>query len=176
VTTGRDEVPALAPASRGRWSDFAGKRPEMAERALELFMLADGTGGLGYLATIRADGGPRVHPISPVIVDGRLYAFILRHTPKRRDLHRDGRYALHSWPKPFDGDRFDDEEVYLTGRAAPIADAELLKRVAAATGDDPATGELFELSVERAMHKQRVGGLRYTTWRAGGGESGKQPL
>lgn len=145
----------------------------MAERAFELFMLADGTGGLGYLATVRADGGPRVHPISPVIVDGRLYAFILRHSPKRQDLHRDGRYALHSWPKPFDADRFDDEEAYLTGRAEPIADVELLKRIAAATGDDPATGEIFELSVERAMHKQRVGGLRYTTWRAGGGESGR---
>ena len=28
--------------------------------------------GMGYLATIRADGGPRVHPVSPVITDDGL--------------------------------------------------------------------------------------------------------
>src|SRR2546430_10220547 len=67
--------------------------------------------GLGYLATVRPDGGPRVHPVSPVITDEGLYCFIL-DSPKRRDLDRDGRYALHSFPP----DESDDE-AYLSGRA-----------------------------------------------------------
>ena len=69
--------------------------------------------GLGYLATVRADGGPRVHPVSPVITDEGLFCFVV-DSPKRRDLERDGRYALHSFP-PEDS----DDEAYVAGRAAP---------------------------------------------------------
>lgn len=58
--------------------------------------------GLGFLATTRPDGGPRVHPICPVLA-GNLYAFIVPG-PKLADLRRDPRYryALHSeiFPPP----------------------------------------------------------------------------
>ena len=145
------------------WQAFAAAEPVMAAAGRELLLLADSTAGLGYLATVRPDGGPRVHPISPALLDGRLYAFVLRRTPKCRDLHRDGRYALHSWPRPFE-ETFNDEEFYLAGRATPVPDSTTRQAVASACGDDVETGDVFELSVERAMHKQRVGGLRYTTW------------
>ena len=72
--------------------------------------------GLGYLATIRPDGGPRVHPVSPVVTDDGLFCFVV-DSPKRRDLERDGRYALHAFP-PEDT----DDEAYLTGRALPVTD------------------------------------------------------
>lgn len=148
------------------WAEFAARAPQLVERALPLFLLDAPGAGLGYLATVRADGGPRVHPVAPVLLDSHLFLFVLTRTPKQADLRRDGRYALHSWPHPFEEDRFDDEEFYLAGRAEPRGDNELRRRVAAETGDAPETGAVFELSIERALHKQRRGGLRYEVWRA----------
>jgi hypothetical protein len=152
------------------WEDMATARPEMAARARELYLIeqpdAPGPAGLGYLATVRPDGGPRVHPVSPAVIDGRLYVYCLLRSPKLADLRGDGRYGLHSWPKPFTDDGFDDEEFYLTGRAAPVGDAGLHQRISKAVGDRPESGASFELEIDRAMHKARVGGLGYTVWRA----------
>jgi hypothetical protein len=151
------------------WSDMAAARPEMEARARALFLIeqpdAPGPAGLGYLATVRADGGPRVHPVSPTVLEGRLYVYVLLSSPKLRDLQGDGRYALHSWPKPFTDDGFDDEEFYLTGRTTPVTSDELHRRISASVGDRPESGTSFELDIERAMHKGRVGKLGYTVWR-----------
>ena len=155
------------------WGELAAARPEMEARARELFLIeqpdAPGPAGLGYLATVRSDGGPRVHPVSPAVLDGHLYVYVLLDSPKLRDLHGDGRYALHSWPKPFEADGFDDEEFYLTGRVSPIADDELHARISTASGDKPELGASFELDIERAMHKARAGGIGYTVWRGDAG-------
>lgn len=91
-----------------RWSKFAQTEPVLASEAEAMFY-AHGL-GLGFLGTTRLDGGPRVHPISPVLA-GQLYAFILPG-PKLDDLRRDGRFALHS--ETFAPPRHDDG-AYLTG-------------------------------------------------------------
>lgn len=106
-----------------RWGELAGIRPDLAERGRAIFF--NFGVGLGFLATVRVDGGPRVHPISPVITHGGLYGLILPG-PKREDLRRDGRYALHSEtiPPPNQDDGF-----YITGRAAEVTDSELLGAV-----------------------------------------------
>ena len=73
--------------------------------------------GLGYLATIRKDGGPRLHPMCPLIVDGGLWTLIGPHGPKCADLRRDGRYAMHALsPKDV------DDEFVVMGRAIETAD------------------------------------------------------
>src|ERR1700748_1940061 len=103
------------------WSDFAAAYPSLA---LGIRALLQQYGpGLAYLATVRADGAPRVHPVSPVITDEGLYCFIV-NSPKRRDLDRDGRYALHSYP-PEDS----DDEAYLSGRARRVTDPGQLQRL-----------------------------------------------
>jgi hypothetical protein len=154
------------------WAALAVDRPQLMARARELFLIeqpdAPGPAGLGYLATIRPDGGPRVHPISPAVIDGRLHAFIIRTSPKAADLRLDPRFALHSWPKPFTDDGFDDEECYLAGTANLVEDEDLRRRVGVAVGDDPNGGDVYELDIDRAMHKGRVGGLGYETWRVPG--------
>src|SRR6266540_2819152 len=68
------------------WSDFAAAEPQLASAIQEL--VHQYGPGLGYLATIRPDGGPRVHPVSPVINEQGFYCFII-DSPKRRDLVRD---------------------------------------------------------------------------------------
>lgn len=63
--------------------------------------------GLGFLATVRRDGGPRVHPVCPVISAAGLHVLILPG-PKLGDLRRDGRYSLHTetFPPPRQDDGF----------------------------------------------------------------------
>jgi hypothetical protein len=78
-----------------RWAEFATFRPDLAEARRQL--LYQFGVGLAFLATVRPDGGPRVHPMCPLLTDEALYGFIVP-SPKRADLHRDGRYAIHSFP------------------------------------------------------------------------------
>jgi Pyridoxamine 5'-phosphate oxidase len=150
------------------WGEFAAAMPEMAAAGSAL--LYQYGPGLAYLATVRPDGSPRLHPICPVIVDGGLYAFI-GDSPKRRDLLRDGRYALHTFPK-----RDGDDEFYVSGRVVRVEDSALVAKVDAfyrgqgtTHGDDDLPVEFL---IERAMHAaykaQGAAGWppTYTRWRA----------
>jgi hypothetical protein len=125
------------------WSDFAAAEPTLAAGIRAL--LQQYGPGMGYLATVRADGGPRVHPVSPVLTDDGLYCFIV-NSPKRRDLDRDGRYALHSYPP-----EENDDEAYLTGHAVPVHDRAVIGRLAGALRASPDVDwRLYELLIETA--------------------------
>lgn len=82
--------------------------------------------GLGFLATVRADGGPRVHPICPILA-GNMYAFIVPG-PKLADLRRDTRFALCS--ETCAPPRHDDN-LYVTGRIEELDDEELRRQLTA---------------------------------------------
>lgn len=86
------------------WADLEAAEPELGERGWALLAR-----GIAYLATVRPDGGPRVHPITPIRSGEQLYVSVGSQTPKIGDLRRDPRFALHALP----GD--DDEEFYLAG-------------------------------------------------------------
>ena len=75
--------------------------------------------GLGFLSTVRRDGGPRVHPVCPILHDGELYLLLIP-SPKRDDLLRDKRFALHSFPADDNEDAFS-----VTGTAEPVDDPAL---------------------------------------------------
>jgi len=132
------------------WSEFAADEPRLA-RSIRALMHQYGP-GLGYLATVRADGGPRVHPVSPIFADDGLYCFVV-DSPKRRDLERDGRYALHSFP-PEDN----DDEAYVAGRAIPVTDPARVQAIATdLRAEHGVDWRLFELSIEVAMLTRRGG-------------------
>ena len=132
------------------WSEFAASEPELSR--LGANRLCSGGPGLAVLATGRADGGPRVHPVCVNLVDGDLY-LLLGVSPKRRDLIRDKGFALHSFPAP-DA----DDEFYLTGVAESAADPAIVRQVATAqvargattSGDEMA----FKLHIERALYSR----------------------
>src|SRR5258706_191101 len=130
------------------WSRFAMATPSLAAEVRALFEQYGA--GFGYLATVRRDGGPRVHPVSPVITEGGLFCFVLA-SPKRRDLERDGRFALHAYPA-----ENSDDEAYLAGRVRPVID-ELrqarLARMHRASAD--INWRLFELEIEVAVVTRR---------------------
>jgi hypothetical protein len=133
-----------------RWSEFALAAPRLADAVRTL--LHQYGPGLGYLATVRADGGPRVHPVSPVVFEDGLYCFLLA-SPKRADLDRDGRYALHSFP----AENCDDEG-YVAGRAIRVAERDLAARLAAEMRAEAGVDwRLYEFTVEVAMVTRRGG-------------------
>jgi hypothetical protein len=98
------------------WTELVHLRPDITEPGLRLLYPAYAGVGLAYLSTVRSDGGPRVHPMCPIVNDRGLFALIVPG-PKRDDLLRDGRYAMHSFPTEDNEDGF-----YLTGRASRVSD------------------------------------------------------
>src|SRR5260370_35981891 len=105
------------------WNQFETDAPDIAAAGKQL-LLQRGV-SLAFLATLRKDGAPRLHPICPSVVDGHLYALI-GPTPKRADLRRDCRYALPTFP-PVEV----DDEFLVTGRATFIDDATITDKVRA---------------------------------------------
>ncbi len=91
------------------WAAFERRRPDLADAGRGL--LYQFGVGPGVPRHRRPDGAPRVHPMCPVLHDVGLFALLVP-SPKREDLHRDGRFAMHSFPCDDDEDAF-----YLTGAA-----------------------------------------------------------
>src|SRR5512146_3139756 len=71
------------------WTEFAEQSPELAAFGAARFQ-----SGVAYLGTVRADGSPRVHPVTPIMGE-QLFLFMEPTSPKGQDLQRDGRYTLH---------------------------------------------------------------------------------
>jgi hypothetical protein len=130
------------------WAEFEASAPELAARGRGL--LYQYGPPLGFLATVRADGGPRVHPFCPIVVEGGLWAYVLRHSPKGADLRRDARFALHAFPP-----QAVDDEFFVRGRAEPFAPSDALRTAIIAAAAPATVGgedeQLFQLLLERAL-------------------------
>jgi len=153
------------------WSHFKAQQPELARQGADL--LYHYGVGLAFLGTVRADGGPRVHPVCPLLTGTGLYAFIIP-SPKQSDLHRDGRYAMHSFPLDDNEDAF-----YLSGVANNIQDPQIRDQLARQFADERSEAalpppdkeqHLFEFQVQAAMLTLTTGHgdpePQHTIWRA----------
>ena len=80
-------------AHMATWHEFEAEAPSLAAEARK--NLYEVSIGLGFLATVRLDGAPRVHPVCPIISPAGLHVLVVPG-PKQQDLRRDGRYALHT--------------------------------------------------------------------------------
>ena len=109
----------------------------------------------------------------PVIDGDDLYAFLVP-SPKRRDLHRDGRYAMHCYPPDDNEDAF-----YITGHARVVMDPATHDRVAARfleerewsrPPDDFGEQELFVFDIDTCLVTTTAGHgdphPEHTVWRA----------
>lgn len=127
------------------WAEFEMNAPELCAQGREL--LFHPGFGFGYLATVSAQGRPRIHPVNPLIHEGHLLAFIMP-TPKLEDLRTNGRYALHSSQT-----ETVDDEFMLTG-AAVLRETDRGLRQAALAGHPLTVGEdhvLVEFLIRRAL-------------------------
>jgi len=112
------------------WSKLESQAPEIAE-----FGKARLHNKVAYLATIRKDGSPRVHPFTPIIGEGHFFVFMDPTSPKGKDLHRDGRYSAHCSVADTCGE---SGEFFVTGRAKFVENAELRAVAVRVTPHHPA--------------------------------------
>ncbi len=73
------------------WRTVEAAEPEFAQRVRQLF----DSGRHKTIATLRADGSPRISGIECEFVDGELRFGSMRGARKGADLSRDPRFALH---------------------------------------------------------------------------------
>lgn len=120
------------------WGDFAAAEPELAAFVADRLRAAP-----AYLATVRASGAPRVHPVTPIISPDGLYVFMEPTSPKGGDLRQRGWFALHNGVADNAGT---GGEASVTGRGRPVEDPAVRAAVAAASTYRPADRYvLFEL-------------------------------
>jgi hypothetical protein len=74
------------------WKDVERAEPEFAQRVRELFDARRHK----TIATLRADGSPRISGIEAAFEDGELAFGSMPDARKGADLRRDPRFALHS--------------------------------------------------------------------------------
>ena len=101
------------------------------------------------IATVRADGGPRISGIETFYAEGELWVGSMPNARKALDLRRDPRYALHSGsndPPEWEGD------AKLSGRAEELTDPEHRLAVFRTRGSDPPSPDshLFRLDIDAA--------------------------
>lgn len=140
------------------WGELSAARPDLADAGREL--LYQFGVGLAFLGTVRRDGGPRLHPMCPLLAGEGMYAFIIP-SPKQSDLRRDGRYSLHCFPPPDNEDAF-----YISGQARLVDDPALRRRLAdqfvaerAQLHVPPPSADdaLFEFMIERCLLTRTAG-------------------
>jgi hypothetical protein len=130
------------------WNEFAAAEPELAQAGRSLLFQFGGV-GLAFLATVRKDGAPRLHPVCPVLSNNHLVVLITPTSPKRYDLRRDGRYALQTFPQPKPG----SDEFYVTGTALPVEDSATRATVLRDAKHMADASEIvFALWIDRVMH------------------------
>ena len=97
------------------WGEFASVQQEMVEFGEKRIQL-----GVMYLATVKQDGYPRVHPFTPFVGSGRLFAFMEPTSPKAKDLQRNGKYSMHSLVTDMRGT---NGEFQISGDATQVSDS-----------------------------------------------------
>lgn len=125
------------------WQAFEQAEPEFAARVRRLL----DAGRHKTIATLRADGSPRISGIECEVVDGQLRFGSMSGARKGADLHRDPRFALHgptfhpevgeeaAWPG----------EAKITGRAVPA------RTVPTDEASDEPDGELFVADITEVV-------------------------
>ncbi|MFI5052737.1 MAG: pyridoxamine 5'-phosphate oxidase family protein [Acidimicrobiia bacterium] len=144
------------------WREFETQAPELAAAIQGRF----GAALHAVLATLRADGSPRVTGLETHFRDGELWLAMMPDSRKADDLRRDPRFALHSTPdvSMVDGD------AKVNGRALEVLDPDAVARfVGGLPQAPPPSGvglfraDLTDASLARVMGDEMV----IDSWRDG---------
>ena len=120
------------------WRDVEGAAPEFAQRVRALFDAHKHK----TIATVRADGSPRISGIEAAFENGELVFGSMPHARKGADLHRDPRFALHSATV----DPIEGSEAQWPGEAKISGQA-----IAAATTEAPEADQ-FHADIAEVVH------------------------
>ncbi|TCJ93151.1 pyridoxamine 5'-phosphate oxidase family protein [Nocardia alba] len=155
------------------WSQFTEEAPSIAA----VFQRRhQATGKLCMLATLRADGSPRISPIEPMVFEDMLVLAGMPNTRKFDDLARDPRFCLHTATVDT---RVSDGDAKLFGTVTDLQDETVHARFAQKLFDDSG----FDIRGERFDHfyvADLTGAstvevdddhLDITVWKPGAGET-----
>jgi hypothetical protein len=120
------------------WRDVEQAEPEFAARVQRLF----DAGRHKTIATLRADGSPRISGIECEFADGELKFGSMPGARKGADLRRDPRFALHGPP----ADPQEGKEAEWPGEAKVAGRA----KAAGPIGDGP-DGDLFVADISEVV-------------------------
>jgi hypothetical protein len=144
------------------WREFELQAPQLAVAIRARFDAALHA----VLATLRADGSPRVTGLETHYRQRELWLAMMPDSRKADDLRRDPRFALHSAPEV----SMVDGDAKLNGRAFEVTDpAELARFVDGLAQPPPASGiglfrtELTDASLARVVGDEMV----IDSWRDG---------
>jgi hypothetical protein len=120
------------------WQDVEQAEPEFARRVQALFDAYKHK----TIATVRADGSPRISGIESAFKDGNLVFGSMPDARKGADLRRDPRFALHSATvDPVDG-----------AEAKWPGEAKIAGRANAVPGTEGSDGDLFHADITEVVH------------------------
>ncbi|HEY1777809.1 MAG TPA: pyridoxamine 5'-phosphate oxidase family protein [Solirubrobacteraceae bacterium] len=121
------------------WRDFETAEPEFAQRVRERF----DDHRHKTIATLRADGSPRISGIESAFEEGELTFGSMPGARKGADLRRDPRFALHSATvDPVEGSEAQwPGEAKISGRA-----------IARGPISEGAESDRFEADIEQVVH------------------------
>jgi hypothetical protein len=150
----------------GTWQEFTEQAPELAAQVRERFEAHRHK----TMATIRADGSPRISGTEVALLAGQVYLGGMTGNRRFADLRRDPRLAIHSASE--DPDRWTGD-AKISGVAVEIVDEEGREAFRAAAGEvPPGPFELFRVEVQEAtvvrLAEERDR-LVIETWREGAG-------
>ncbi|MCO1660025.1 pyridoxamine 5'-phosphate oxidase family protein [Pseudonocardia humida] len=140
------------------WKDVEDAEPEFAARVRKIFDAGENK----IIATLRADGSPRVSGIEAQFRDGEVTFGSMPGSRKGADLRRDPRFALHA-PSP---DPPQDKTTWagdakLSGRAVPVG------ALTEGPEGEHFRAEIDEVVVTRLNDSATM--LVIESWRPGGG-------
>ncbi|ARF72021.1 pyridoxamine 5'-phosphate oxidase [Kitasatospora albolonga] len=150
-----------SPSSPVSWDAFAAAEPVFADTVRRRFQLYKHH----VLATLRADGSPRVTGLEADFRFGELLLGMMPDSRKALDLRRDPRFAFHANPGP--DAEMNDGDVRVSGRAVEVTDPEFLARVIE-DADPPQPFHLFRAELTEVVRIGLDGDfLVIDSWRPG---------
>ena len=133
------------------WGDFESTAPAMAAFGEDRI-----DGKVAYLATVRRDGSPKAHPVTPTIGEGYCFLFVEPTSRKVHDLKNNGLYCLHCSMSDSSGS---SGEFQISGVAHLIDDAEVRMQAENVCSFRPAERYLlFELKIDEVVSTFYKGG------------------
>ena len=144
----------MAGAREGSWADVAHEAPELARDVRAAFAVRKHC----TMATLRADGSPRISGTEVQLDDAELHVGSMPGAYKARDLQRDGRVAIHSptVDPPEGAESSWAGEAKVAGRAVEVPTDDASHR--------------FRIDVDEVVHTDVDGDrLRIRSWHRGRG-------
>jgi hypothetical protein len=145
------------------WQEFSEQASELAERVRERFEAHKHL----TIATIRADGGPRISGTEVPIRLGHVWLAGMTRARRFSDLRRDPRVAIHS--------ASEDPEVWrgdakISGLAVEVTDPDEIAEFTGTLEQSPGAFELFRVELAEAVSvrlTEERDALIIESWREG---------